>query len=86
MLEKPTTKPTLEIQPSDPTLWEKEDQDSLVGLIKILLQVDMRNNPERYRLKPESLKPQANLIKQTNLKSYESNYHIRNSNSTSQGK
>lgn len=67
------SKPKIEIQASDPKLWEKEDQDSLLGLFKLLIEIDMKNNPENYKL-------QSN---QTNSISYESNNHIRNSNSTS---
>lgn len=43
-------KPLIEIQTSDPKLWEKEDQDSLLGLFKLLIEIDMRNNPENYKL------------------------------------
>ena len=67
------SKPKIEIQPSDLNLWEKEDQDSLLGLFKLLIEIDMKNNPENYKL-------QSN---QTNLISYESNNHIRNPNNTS---
>jgi hypothetical protein len=67
------SKPKIEIQPSDPKLWEKEDQDSFIGLFKLLIEIDMKNNPENYKL-------QSN---QANVKSYESNNNIRNSNSTS---
>ncbi len=43
-------KSKLELQASDPKLWEKEDQDSLLGLFKLLIEIDMRNNPENYKL------------------------------------
>lgn len=67
-------KPKIEIQPSNPKLWETEDQNSLIGFFKLLVEIDMKNNPENYRLQPN----------QTNLKSYESNPNIRNPNNTSQ--
>lgn len=69
------TKPKLEIQPSDPSLWEKEDQDTLLGFFKVLIEIDMRNNPENYKLNPNN---------QTNSKRYESNQNIRNTINTRQ--
>jgi hypothetical protein len=48
--QEQTIKPKIEIQPSDPKLWEKEDQDSFIALFKLLIEIDMRNNPENYKL------------------------------------
>jgi hypothetical protein len=72
--QEQTIKPTIEIQASDPKLWEKEDQDSILGFFKLLIEIDMRNKPENYK----------SQVNQTNLKSYEPNNHIRNTNNTSQ--
>jgi hypothetical protein len=56
-------KPTVEIQPSDPNLWEKEEQDSLLGFFKLLTEIDVRNNPENYKLQ---FQPNSNIYEPNN--------------------
>jgi hypothetical protein len=67
-------KAKIEIQPTDPKLWEQVDQDSLVGLFKLLLKIDIKKNPNIYKLNSN----------QPNSKSYEppANKHIRHTNNT----
>ena len=67
-------KAKIEIQPSDPKLWDTEDQDSVLGFFKLLIEIDMKNNPENYKLKSN----------QSISISYESNQYLRNSNNTRQ--
>ena len=72
-ISEESQEPSLQIIPNNPELWEKQDQDNLLGLFKLLLEIDSRKNPENYKPNP----------KQSNFKNYESNNNIRNSNNTS---
>lgn len=71
--------PTIGIIPSNPELWETEDQNSLLGLFKLCLQIDIRNFPENYQLN------QTDPINQNNSKNYETN-NIRNTDNTHKAK
>jgi hypothetical protein len=72
-------RPRIEIIPSNPELWETEDQNSLLGFFKLCLEIDFRNNPENYKLNS------TNSTNQNNSKSYETK-DIRNSDNTHKAK
>jgi hypothetical protein len=75
-ISEESQKPSLQISLNNPELWEKQDQDNLLGLFRLLLEIDSKKNPENYKLPS----------KPSNLKSYESNSNIRNSNHTGKTK
>lgn len=62
--------PSTQIILNSPELWEKQDQDALLGLARLIFEIDSKKNPENYKLNP----------KQSKTTSYESNPINKNSN------